>query len=454
MKKNEIIKYILNSSDKIKFNSKDIKKDDIFIALQGKKKHGNLFLNDSIIKGAKYCITDKKINLKEKKEKVIIVHDLFNFLKKICKEKLNSYNGKVIGITGSAGKTTLKETLSFFLKKKYKISFSKKSYNNLLGLIISILNLDLNSKYAIFELGTNNFGEIKKLVQLLKPSQVFVTNIQSTHLESFKNKINIAKEKSNIFNKIYNPNVKTLYLHNVTDEEKYIYKKAIKEKIKKIIQIQNKNIKKVKKINKNYKFKLFFKNKEYNITFNLDQDYRIKNLLFCIAFFSENKIPINIIMKNYKKVLPVLGRGKVHNLNINKNKIKLIDDSYNANPDTMLQSIKYLNSIKSNVFLKILILGDMNELGFLSNEFHKKVIKAIEQYKFNFVILSGKLMKRAISNYPKTNNKFVYKANSKSILKYIKEKVDNKAIILVKCSNSTEVNNFAKNIVKIYGGIN
>ena len=199
--RDKIKKYIFNNSNKIKINSKDIKKDDIFLALNGKKYHGNKFLADAFKFGAKYCITDKKNKEFKKKENILFVDDVYSYLKNISVQKRSLFNGEVIGITGSAGKTSLKEYLSFFLKKKYKVSASIKSYNNNLGVMISILNMNINSNFAIFELGTNNFNEIRDLTKLVKPSQIFITNILSTHLENFKNKKNIAIEKSDIFKK-------------------------------------------------------------------------------------------------------------------------------------------------------------------------------------------------------------------------------------------------------------
>jgi len=160
---NQLEKYIISKKDKIQISSKDIKSGDIFLALKGKRFHGNKFLNEAIDKGAKFCVTDNK-NFKKNK-KILYVNNIYKYLSKIAKTKRDLYKGKVIGITGSAGKTTLKETLAFFLKKDHTISYSKKSYNNQLGVLISLLNLNLKSNYAIFEIGTNNFGEIKKLTK-------------------------------------------------------------------------------------------------------------------------------------------------------------------------------------------------------------------------------------------------------------------------------------------------
>ena len=207
----KISKYIIDNSNKIKISSIDIKKNDIFIAIKGKKYHGNKFIGDAFKFGARYCITDKKCTEIKKRENILIVENIYSYLKNISVQKRSLFNGEVIGITGSAGKTSLKEYLSFYLKKKYNISASIKSYNNNLGVMISILNMNINSNFAIFEIGTNNFNEIRDLTKLVKPSQIFITNILSTHLKNFKNKKNIAIEKSDIFKKKYNPNAKILF---------------------------------------------------------------------------------------------------------------------------------------------------------------------------------------------------------------------------------------------------
>ena len=207
----KISKYIIINQNKIKINSKDVKKNDVFIALKGKKYHGNKFIEDAFEAGAKYCITDKEYSKLSIKKNVLYLNNIFSFLKAISIQKRSLFSGEVIGITGSAGKTSLKEYLSFFLRKKYKVSASIKSYNNNLGVMISILNMNINSNFAIFEIGTNNFNEIRDLTKLVMPSQIFITNILSTHLENFKNKKNIAIEKSDIFKKKYNPNAKILF---------------------------------------------------------------------------------------------------------------------------------------------------------------------------------------------------------------------------------------------------
>ncbi len=225
----QVREYIINSSNKVKINSKDIKNNDVFLALEGSKHHGNKYINEALKLGAKYCITEKYYRRSNIKEKVLLVEDINTFLLNLSRTKRSLFKGNVVGITGSAGKTSLKETLKFFLEKKFKVSSSIKSYNNNLGLMITILNMNLKSKFAIFEIGTNNFFEIRELTRLAKPSQIFITNILSTHLENFKNKRNISKEKSDIFRNKYNPLAEILFFQNKSKEEELIYNIAKKE---------------------------------------------------------------------------------------------------------------------------------------------------------------------------------------------------------------------------------
>jgi len=446
----KIIEYILNKYEKIKINSKEIKKGDIFLALKGKNFHGNKYIDESIKNGAKYCITDKKT--KSKNKNILIIKNTLFFLEKIAKIKRSYYKGNIIGVTGSAGKTTLKENLSFFLKKNFKISKSIKSYNNLLGVLISILNLNLKSKYAIFEIGTNNFGEIAKLTFLIKPKQIFITNIQSTHLMNFKNKKNIAIEKSNIFFKKYNSESKILYLINQSSEEELINKYAIKEKIKviKVGERYSKIYLKTVERKKNYFLLLFFlKNKFYTLKTKHYFSHQIKNLLFCLCFFVENKIDTKVIFKYYDRLPAVEGRGKIHNLTINNSKIKFIDETYNANPDTMIQCIKYFDEIKYNKYEKILILGDMNELGNQSIHLHLKIIEFLSNYKFHNVILCGKFFKSAVNKLKKNNMNYIILTSKKNLYNHVNKYFHKKAIIMAKCSNNTEVNRFAKKLIKL-----
>ncbi len=231
----KVKKYIIRNFNKIRINSKDVTNGDVFVALPGQKKHGSSYIEDALDRGAEYIITDKIVLRKLRNHKLIIVKNQIVFLSQIAILKRKLFKGSVVGITGSIGKTSLKENLKFFLSNYFKVSASIKSYNNYLGVIISLLNLNLKSDFALFELGTNNFLEIQKLTSLIMPSQIIITNIFPTHLEKLINTRNIAKEKSDIFNTKYNPNIKLAILPDSNIDEKYIITRAIKKNIPNIL---------------------------------------------------------------------------------------------------------------------------------------------------------------------------------------------------------------------------
>ena len=448
--KSKFENYVILNKNKIKISSKDIKKGDIFLALKGNKTHGSKFISSSINNGAKYCVTDD-IKFSENK-KVIYVENIIQYLIDLAKIKRELYRGIVIGITGSAGKTTLKETLAFFLNKKFLISYSIKSYNNELGVLVSLLNLDLKSNYSIFEIGTNNFGEIKHLTQIVKPTEIFITNIQSTHLENFQTKNNIAREKADIFISKHNNNRQNLYLNVSSKSENILITKAKKEKNLKIIRIDNSSkkyfIKKISPFKKSHKITLSINKKQINIITDLVVMHRLNNLLFCLAFYNENSLNIKSVVNSFKFLKPVEGRGLVHKITLNKKKINIIDESYNANPDTMMQSIENLKNIKIKNNKKIIILGTMNELGNNSYKIHYKLLKQLDDTIFKFVILCGEFFELSIKKFFSRNNEFIYFKNTNKIMQFLEEKVHNNDIILIKCSNSTKINKFAKTLLK------
>ena len=314
--------------------------------------------------------------------------------------------------------------------------------------MISILNMDIKSNFAIFEIGTNDFLEIRALTKLVKPSQIFISNILSTHLENFKTKRNIALEKSDIFNKKYNPYAKVLIFQKNTKEERIIGNLAKQQKLRNIISIGRNQadcfVKDIKYIKPNYQLNIRVLDKNLKITLDHYEDHYIINLIFVLTFFVINKINTDIIIKNKKKIPLIDGRGSVHRILFNKFNIKLIDHSYNANPETMLQSIKNFSSINELGFEKILILGNMNELGLKSVNFHFNIIKEIEKHSFYIVILSGNFFKKALNMFTKLKIKYAYKSSSQSIMSYLNKNVHKNAIIMAKCSNKTEVNKFIK----------
>ena len=445
-------KYIIESFDKVKFNSKNIIEGDVFIALKGSNIHGSLFIKDALKNGAKYIIVEKKIS-NFKGAKIIVVDNVLKFLLVLAKEKRKKFKGKVIGITGSIGKTSLKECLKFFLEPTFNVSASIKSYNNFLGVILSLLNLDLNSDFGIFELGTNDFFEIRKLTFLVKPSQIIITNIYPTHLEKLINTQNIAEEKSDIFNPKYNKKIELAILPIGNKDETIILKKALNFKFFKIITF-GKSIKSNVRLNKIKFFKdeyseLIIKcyEKKFSTIINNHQITKVNNILACLAIFLHNNIDLNILFLKSKNIPLIAGRGLKHIIQIKKFKLFFIDESYNASPHSMKSLIDNINNlqIKKNQ-KKILILGDMKELGKNTLKFHIDLLNYISKKNLYNIILCGEFMKIALQK--NINNKFMLINSKKLILDYLEKNVRSNDIIFIKGSNSSLTNKLAIDLLK------
>jgi murE/murF fusion protein len=455
LKLNKLKNYLLKNHSKIKINSNDIIKGDVFIALPGKHFHGNRFINEAFANGAKFIITDIENKKTNKDMNVFVVEDTIKYLSSLANYKRTMFKGVVIGITGSIGKTSVKENLKFLLSKCSKVSASIKSYNNRLGVLLSLINLDLNSNFAIFEMGTNNFAEIKDLTSIVRPSQVIVTNIYTTHLENFINTRNIAIEKSDIFNSLYNSNVKVVILPSNNADEKFIFKLAQKQHVKNIINFGNdegNKLRKIKieKINNFCKMIFNYKNKIFTIILNNNQFYKINNILICFLIFEYNNLDLDLFMSLTKKIPLIEGRGFKKSIIINNKKINLIDESYNASPETMKRSIDYFKDINlENNKNKYLILGDMKELGKKSIFYHIELLKYVIRNKINKVIICGELMSLALDKLDyKLNDKLLFIKNLNMIIKFLNKELNNGDYILIKGSNSSLTNKLSQKLLK------
>ena len=196
----KIYKTIVDLKSKYKsnvvFDTRLIKKNDIFIGLKTINNDGSLYYKDALKKKAALVI----VNVHNTHPKLLYVKDTRLFIKKFCKFILASYKGKIIAITGSVGKTTFKENIFHILKNNNISAYrSYKNYNNIQGLQFSIMNMDLKNNYSVFELGINNPKEMSKLVDTLQPHYCLVTGIENSHIGNFRNFRHLVDNKLKIF---------------------------------------------------------------------------------------------------------------------------------------------------------------------------------------------------------------------------------------------------------------
>ena len=424
--------------NKSSINSKEIKKNDIFFAIKGKNKNGNLFVNEALKKGASLAV----VNTTKDKPKKIKVKDTLKFLTEASSMLRENTYSKIIAITGSCGKTSLKELVAKSLKKISKVTYSQKSFNNKFGVPLSLFNLKKNDEFGIFEIGMDKKGEINYLSKIIKPDVGVITNISYAHAKNFSNIKQIALAKSEIINNIKDGGSLIL---NADDQFYNFHKKIAQQKKIKIysFSIKKKNteiyLNSIKKSKLKYKVFLNINNikKYFYINSNFESD--IQNLLAAVLIIS--------IFKDIKKLNKNIfcdhttpsGRGDISKIKIFNKSFYLVDESYNSNPLSLRHALKNFDMLKINNSKKHLILGDMLQLGKHSKKLHIEISKSINKLSINNVNVIGKYMINTYRNLHECKKGLLLK-NKKQIIDLIKNNINNNDYLMIKGSNSTGLN--------------
>jgi murE/murF fusion protein len=429
------------SLQKARINSKEIKKNDIFFAIKGKKNDGNKFISEAFKKKASVAVVnkiEKKLNISRQ----IKSKDSLKLLTESSELYRENIKTKIIAITGSCGKTTLKELLGNTLKQISSVGISPKSYNNKYGVPLSLFNLDQRNDYGVLEIGMDKKGEIDFLSKIVKPDVSVITNINYAHAKNFKNIKQIALAKSEIIN---NTKINGSVVLNADDNFYTLHKKIANKRKLRILSFsidnQNANIKlvSIKKITNKFKVTIRVNNlKTYFFISNSFQN-NILNILAALAvisvFIDVSKLKKNIFM-GFKTPD---GRGDIAEIKINNNRLNLVDESYNSNPLSLKSAILNFDKIKINKGKKYLLLGDMLELGKHSKKLHQTIGKIINKTKIDKVFVKGDKILFTYNSILKKKKGRVLNNNSQ-IIDLIKNDLNNNDYLMVKASNATGFN--------------
>ena len=429
---------------KASINSREIKKNDIFFAIKGKNKDGNLFVKEAFANGASLAVANKG----KKSKKKIIVKDTLNFLTKASSILRENLPSKIISITGSCGKTSLKELTGRSLSKIYQVTYSPKSFNNKFGVPLSLFNLKKNDNFGIFEIGMDKRGEINHLSKIIKPDVGVITNISYAHIKNFKNINQIALAKAEIIHNIK----KDGYLIINNDDNFYNFHRKIGLKRNlKILSFSLKNkeattsLISIKKIKSKYKIciKVHKAKKYFYINSAFEND--LKNILAAITIISIFK-DINKLSKNFffDHQTPK-GRGDIVKIKLLKKSFYLVDESYNSNPLSLESALKKFDMIKISNSKKHLILGDMLELGKYSKKLHIDIAKSINKTSLKNVNVIGEDIKLTYKKINRSKKGIIIEDKSQ-IIDLIKNNLNNNDYLMIKGSNSTGLNSLTNEI--------
>ena len=420
----------------VSIDDRTIQKGDLFIAIKGDKFDGHDFIESAISKGASgVLVSEEQYALKWN---ALLVKDTKVSLKNIAQFSRNRFSGKVIAITGSSGKTSTKHILASSLKEFGNTHFTQGNNNNIIGLSLTLSRLPKEYKFCVLELGMNHSGEIKELALISRPDIALITNVSSSHIQNFKSEKEIASAKSEIFLGLNSNGIALINSDN-------IWSKYLKEKAEKITPNVNyygystnsKTI--IEKIIDEKDGCTIFQNNELPWHLKYLNTVQASNAVASIAILKELKLPVEIAKKTISNIKPLPGRGQKIVINFKNNqKSLLIDDSYNANPDSMFASLSNLYKTKSklNNYKTVLIIGDMLELGKKSMVKHLELIPIIKKINPNLLITVGfftELMSKKLEI-----NSYSYPDIDSLILK-IKDLIKPNQLILIKGSNGSKV---------------
>ncbi len=406
-------------------DSRSIKKGEGFIALKGKHSDGHDFIKNAIGKGASCIIAEREIGVKCKIP-TFLVDDAYAALAKICRYVREKKNPTVYAITGSVGKTTTKEMLSYLLENDFKVLKNYKTENNILGVAKTIFSLD-TEKIMILELGTNNPGEIKNLSNIAYADTGIITFIKPVHLEGLRNLQGVYEEKIDLLKS--NPAINAI----LNKDDPYLKKVNFCKKIYWFGKDKNCHLY-AKLIKSDINESCFLVQGKYELHLASGFPGFIYNALSAILAASIMKLPVEELVERFNgfKNFPAqrMQMDKVNNL-------FFMNDAYNSNPYAFCEA---LNMVKKFSLKKIAVIADMLELGPKSEYYHRKLAKPVIDTGFDYVLTFGKYSAYLKEDLKKLGYKKAYHFSThEDIADFIAEYADKGSLVFLKGSRGMQL---------------
>ncbi|EHK2356124.1 MAG: UDP-N-acetylmuramoyl-tripeptide--D-alanyl-D-alanine ligase [Clostridium perfringens] len=421
-------------------DTRKIEEGTMFIALKGENFNGNNYVLEAFNKGAKIAIVDEvKCDLNELKEDVALIKventgRALMDLAKFYREKLGL---KVVGITGSAGKTSTKDLVAAVLSDKYKVFKTKGNFNNEIGLPLMILELDSTYDVAILEMGMRGLGQIKELAEIASPDLGIITNIGISHIEILKTRENILKAKMEIATFFDKNNTLVVcgnddFLGALPEAEYKIVKTGVGENFK----IGAKNIA-LEELSS--KFTVYDGEKEEEFSLDMPGEHNISNLMLGIAIAKELGVSFEEMKRGLKNIEATSMRLEL----IKKDGFSILNDCYNSSPVAVKSAIDVMKNIEGK--RRIAVLGTMRELGHKSEEAHEEIGKYAKENGIEKVLCLGDFSENIKEGYGEGCT--VYE-NKEELIKDLLNIICDGDIILVKASRSLKFEEITKALLE------
>ena len=426
-KKNIVCKNFTNDTRKINNNF------DVYVGIKGENYDGNFFYKEAFNKGVKVCILDNEevIDKKNDNETIILVEDTVEAISKLAKYKRELYDIAVVAITGSVGKTSVKDMIYTVLSSEYKVLRTEGNMNNHIGVPLTILSLD-DHDILVVEMGMNHFNELHALSNIVKPTIAVITNIGTAHIGNLGSRENILKAKLEIIDGMHNG---TLIVNNDNDLLRTVkYDNLI------TIGIENKSDYMAKDIEMKAFSSEFYIDDEY-VSLPVGSLAFVYNALFAYAVGRKLGIDKKNIVSSLEKFKLSPHRLEV----ISENDYTIIDDTYNASLDSVKNSLSLLSKVDGR---KVFIFADILEADEFGEKIHQNVADICIENNIDVIICIGALAKTTYNKLKDNNAICYYFESNEEAIKEIDKIVVKNDTILVKGSHSMnllEIVNYLRN---------
>ena len=410
---------------KVTTDTRNCPEGSMFIALKGETFNGNAFAKQALEKGCRYAVVDEAQYAEEGNPNILLVDNCLEALQNLAREHRREVGTRIIGITGTNGKTTTKELIATVLQKRYKVLYTQGNLNNHIGVPLTLLNLTKEHELAVVEMGANHPGEIRTLVNIAEPDCGLITNVGKAHLEGFGSFEGVVKTKSELYD--YLRNKKNAFIFLDKDNEVLCQASAGLESIG--YGMENDGLYVSGKLHACAPFLAFewkHKGVNHDVNTRLIGAYNIKNALVAIAVGCHFEVPAEAICEALNGYIPSNNRSQLTDTENNH----LIVDAYNANPTSMMAALENFRLME--VPHKVAVLGDMKELGEGSVEEHRKIVTFLDECGFEKVILVG-------AEFGKVNTNFEHYPDVEAVKAIFAESKPEGKFMLIKGSNSMKL---------------
>lgn len=412
----------------IAIDSRKVKKGGLFIPIRGERVDGHSFIPQVMKAGAFACLSEERIE--EPLGPYILVESSKTALRRIAAYYRQCLNIKVVGITGSVGKTSTKEMIASVLKEKYNVHKTAGNFNNEIGLPLTIFDIQKEHEIAVLEMGISDFGEMHRLGEIANPDICVITNIGLCHLENLGTRDGILKAKTEIFSHLHGNGTvilnadddKLAQIHEVNGKKPVWYGKSNGDAY--ATEIEPLGMEGIR-------MKLHLKGESKTVTIPIAGEHNIYNALAATCVGDVCGMPFEDICRGIEHVETIGGRSNL----IQKNGITIIDDCYNANPVSMRASIDVLSQASGR---KIAVLGDMGELGKTEHTLHAEIGAYAAEKNIDYLLCVGELSKEMVQAAGAVKNSPMYTAHfdtQNDLLSYLSLLIKKGDTILVKASH-------------------